>query len=157
MLSPAPAMVLSERNAMKRQLLFPLALAALIIAVNNGVTAQAKDDKALLQGMWKVTSAEEEGKANKELADAQFTFKDDKLSLVLKSGEKNDLPFKLDPAQNPKTIDLQRADAKDQALGIYELEGDVLKLCVADPGHKRPTEFKAKDKNVVLVVLKREK
>lgn len=44
-----------------------------------------------------------------------------------------------DPSQSPKTIDLH-AKGKTQ-LGIYEVDGDLLKICFAAPGNPRPADF----------------
>jgi hypothetical protein len=41
-------------------------------------------------------------------------------------------------------------------LGIYELSGDELKICLADPGADRPKEFaSAKGSKATYMVLKR--
>ena len=41
-------------------------------------------------------------------------------------------------------------------LGIYKIEGDTLKWCVAVPGSERPSEF-ATSGSDFLLVLKRQK
>lgn len=50
----------------------------------------------------------------------------------------------LDPAKKPKEIDFRSADDKDKDVvkGIYELDGDDLKLCLAFKT-ERPTKFAA--------------
>ena len=73
--------------------------------------------------------------------------------------------FKLDANKTPPTVDmtiLSAANAKDKEevgrilLGIYALDGDHLRLCVAP--RERPTAFETKGKpDTVLLVLKREK
>jgi uncharacterized protein (TIGR03067 family) len=64
--------------------------------------------------------------------------------------------FRLDPTKKPKQIDMS-----DAARGIYELEGDTLKLCWDQRAttNGRPTKFAHdKDKDTVhYFVLKREK
>jgi uncharacterized protein (TIGR03067 family) len=68
--------------------------------------------------------------------------------------------FRIDPAKNPKEIDLTSASdvpgAKGLTLpGIYKLDGDTLTVCRASgPEVKRPKEFKAGE-GVHLSVLKR--
>jgi uncharacterized protein (TIGR03067 family) len=56
--------------------------------------------------------------------------------------------FKLDATKSPKTLDAIPANAPaggKPILGIYSIEGDRLKFCVAAPGKDRPTEFSAKE------------
>lgn len=51
--------------------------------------------------------------------------------------------FKHDPSQSPKTIDyvnLAGTNKGKTQYGIYELEGDVLRVCVSAPGAPRPSE-----------------
>ena len=53
---------------------------------------------------------------------------------------------KLDPSKSPKTIDVTMAEGPNKGtvmLGIYEIDGDTLKVCFDPQGKKRPTEFKS--------------
>ncbi|HWY86883.1 MAG TPA: sister chromatid cohesion protein PDS5, partial [Gemmataceae bacterium] len=70
------------------------------------------------------------------------------------------LNFKIDPSKTPKTIDLYRPAKGDMeastGLGIYELTGDTLKICLgATPDVKRPTSFADTEKNLSIVFLKK--
>jgi uncharacterized protein (TIGR03067 family) len=47
--------------------------------------------------------------------------------------------YSTDPTQSPKTIDLRVK--KGTQLGIYEVDGDILKICFAAPGKPRPAGF----------------
>jgi len=53
----------------------------------------------------------------------------------------------IDPTQNPKAIDIEVAAGTYKGvvyLGIYELDGDTLRICFALPDKpERPTEFSA--------------
>lgn len=53
----------------------------------------------------------------------------------------------IDPTQNPKTIDIEVAAGAYKGvvyLGIYELDGDTLRICFALPDKpERPTDFSA--------------
>jgi uncharacterized protein (TIGR03067 family) len=125
--------------------------------------ADAKKDAEKLQGTWKVVSVEEEGRkpAPAEQSKVQkIVIKNDKLTLIGKDLNR-ETTFQVDVAKTPRTIDLTvKMDDKAVALpGIYLLEGDDLKLCLAaEPGAKRPTEFKTeKGAGVGLFVLKRDK
>ena len=53
---------------------------------------------------------------------------------------------KLDPSKSPKTIDVTMTEGLNKGavmLGIYEIDGDTLKVCFDPEGKKRPTEFKS--------------
>jgi len=53
---------------------------------------------------------------------------------------------KLDPSKSPKTIDVTMIEGPNKGaimLGIYEIDGDTLKVCFDAQGKKRPTEFKS--------------
>ena len=53
---------------------------------------------------------------------------------------------KLDPSKSPKTIDVTMTEGLNKGtvmLGIYEIDGDTLKVCFDAEGKKRPTEFKS--------------
>jgi uncharacterized protein (TIGR03067 family) len=66
----------------------------------------------------------------------------------------------LDPKARPRAIDLIVLEGKEMKtlLGIYELDGDTLKICLSEQSKVRPTEFKPdKDTKTGVVILKREK
>ena len=53
---------------------------------------------------------------------------------------------KLGPSKSPKTIDVTMTEGLNKGtvmLGIYEIDGDTLKVCFDPQGKKRPTEFKS--------------
>ena len=56
--------------------------------------------------------------------------------------------FTIDPTKTPKQIDIldETGTKNDKTkLGIYELDGDVIRFCVSRSGKPRPTEFSAKE------------
>jgi uncharacterized protein (TIGR03067 family) len=71
--------------------------------------------------------------------------------------------FKLDPAKEPKQIDitlhLEKGKKDATLLGIYEVKGDTLKVCYfGSKSGKRPTEFSTGDDLTAgLIVLTRAK
>jgi uncharacterized protein (TIGR03067 family) len=69
--------------------------------------------------------------------------------------------IKLDATKKPRTIDALPAVAAGNAgaiLGIYEFDGNRLKLCFARPGMPRPTELRSKEgSGHTLTVWQREK
>ncbi|MBP3956351.1 sigma-70 family RNA polymerase sigma factor [Gemmata sp. G18] len=69
--------------------------------------------------------------------------------------------YKLDPKQNPKTIDLTCQVGTDGPLvfvekGIYSLEGNELRLCMAAGGAERPKLFSKDLGRTSLLTLTRE-
>ena len=65
--------------------------------------------------------------------------------LAAKNTDKHECSVKLDASKKPKAIDLKALDGEskgDVLLGIYQLDGDTLKLCVAsEPKIDRPSRF----------------
>jgi uncharacterized protein (TIGR03067 family) len=65
----------------------------------------------------------------------------------------------LDPLRNPKRITFipqKDSNQTERQLGIYEIEGKVLTLCLAEPGKDRPEEFGALPERQRLLVYQRE-
>ena len=73
----------------------------------------------------------------------------------------SDFTFKLDPAKSPAQIDLVSLFERDKGKtfqGIYELNGDTLKLCLSRKEGDRPRSFTPRrDDAVVLFELRRVK
>jgi uncharacterized protein (TIGR03067 family) len=69
--------------------------------------------------------------------------------------------FKIDPTKKPKEIDiLDESGVKNDKtkLGIYEVDGDSYKFCLAPAGKARPTDFTSKEgSGYSLGISKREK
>jgi uncharacterized protein (TIGR03067 family) len=102
----------------------------------------------LLEGAWDQISVVEEGKKIE-------TPKGVRLRTTIRGGaytvEGGDKIYakgtlKLDPDKKPKALDVITTDGVVKGmvfLAIYELKGDELRMCVAQPGQDRPTEFSA--------------
>lgn len=106
-----------------------------IAAVAVLVTAARGADADQLQGTWVVVSAEMAGKSSESSKGDKFTFTGDKVVIENKVMKAAPTSFKIDATTNPKQIDI--ADKTPQK-GIYQLDGDKLKLCY---GNKRPASF----------------
>jgi uncharacterized protein (TIGR03067 family) len=85
---------------------------------------------------------------------------DDVLTKVRDSGRLK-LKMTLDPTTSPKSIDLVfhwPISGKDYIhKGIYEWDGEKLRMCFDETGKGRPTEFRSPEgkDNIYLSVLKR--
>lgn len=133
------------------------AMGACLLFVPPPVDAQADaTDQEKLQGKWTVESFQYNGMPVDALKDAVREFNGDKYSLKLTSGEEFSGTTKIDAAAKPKQIDLQLSDRT--LKGIYEIDGDTLKISYVLDGDQRPTELASKpDSGVVLAIHKRMK
>jgi uncharacterized protein (TIGR03067 family) len=135
-------------------------LAALAVS-----SAWSEDDKvvgkelALLQGEWSLASAMNDGEPMPDNLRKQmkWSFKGDVATRTMSGKPLMKAKITIDPSKMPKTIDHQITDAifgGGTQLGIYELDGNTLKVCLSYNGGERPKEFSGK---LLLMVWKREK
>src|SRR6266404_3247193 len=153
---------------MKTGFLLILSTGLLIAAAVSADDAPAKDDLAKLRGTWLTVSLVNDGKTlvdektpPKEGPATKFAYHGN--TWMVKVGNKTVATgtFKIDPAKSPKEIDiLDESGVKNEKtkLGIYEIDGDTYKFCLAPAGKPRPTEFTSKPgTGHSLGVSKREK
>lgn len=111
-------------------------------------------DLKALQGTWQVTSATEDGRPEKGVAGATFTFAKNKLTAREAKAEVEEVTFTLDAGKSPKQIDITRNGGTD--AGIYKVEKGVLYLCLPEGRDKpRPKRFASRD--ALLIILKKAK
>src|SRR5262245_39737900 len=132
-----------------------VALIPLVWIVVLAASGTMADDKADLekearrfQGTWTFESSEAGGRAlpTGDLKGFTLTFEGDKHTVkngdkVIQVGTQT-----IDPSKSPKTIDVTMTEGPNKGavmLGIYEFDGDTLKVCFDAQGKKRPTEFKS--------------
>jgi uncharacterized protein (TIGR03067 family) len=140
---------------MSRRIGMRISLVALFCAVGFAASGAPADDKADLakevqkfQGAWTFESSEAGGQAlpADALKGLVLTFEGDRHTVkkgddVIQAGAQ-----KLDPSKSPKAIDVTMTEGPSKGmvlLGIYEIDGDTLKVCFDLTGKKRPTEFKS--------------
>jgi uncharacterized protein (TIGR03067 family) len=148
---------------MRRLVPVPLLAFCLLTATYLAVRA-GEDAKDPLQGVWAAQSVEADGKPApaEAVKRMRFTFKGDKL--LVRGNHDDDreeeCPCTVDPKQTPKHLDFTPPKEQKAVLGIYELKGDELKVCVrhASSSEGRPTEFATKaGSKLVLIVFKKQK
>jgi uncharacterized protein (TIGR03067 family) len=146
-----------------------LAIAGLLASVRSqAADCEAKEEtvkKDLLafKGTWRLISREVDGKKSSEewIKDVTGT-NDGSGKFCVRRGDKviAEATTELDPTKKPKTIDVRFTEGKHKGktvLGIYEIDGDTFRVCVARPGAERPAKFSAKaGSGCTLVVYKRE-
>jgi uncharacterized protein (TIGR03067 family) len=139
-------------------------LAAGTLAAEAAPQAEAtRKDLEKLQGDWHALSWTQDGQELPE-DDAQAffrTIKGNRYTIYLFRKALSEGTLTIDATKRPRTIDAVPAGAalKGKAvLGIYEIAGGKLKLCMAAPGKARPTDFSAKkDSGQTFTVWEREK
>ncbi len=119
-----------------------------------------KEEMAKLEGTWQLVSAETDGK---RLPDEQAK----QIRVVIQGGKHTvyfgekplaeGVPFKIDPSKKPTQVEDTLPDGR-KVRGIYQLDGDTLRSCVAAPDKERPTKFTGKaGSGYTLRVFKRVK
>ncbi len=132
-------------------------------AAGNTPDDATKDEVKNLQGTWVRIAVDVDGRKSEDGKDSTKT-----ITLIIKGDQYHDESFKIDPTKSPKQIDVMTNDDKGKPFtlpGIYELKGDVLKVCFPYPFegkfdqiHKRPTGFGSKKGgNDVLEVYQRQR
>ena len=146
----------------RRQYLMTVALLA---GMSGNSQSLMLDDSRDLQGSWEIISLETNGekKAAAEQDLISLIVEGDQMWGVKAGGPDPKVKFRLDPSKTPKGLDLKIQEGQDQGkvvLGIYDLQGDDLRLCINIFGEasRRPSEFKTQERDGIgFVTLKRMK
>ncbi len=163
------AMLMRKLKALAAMLLAVTLLGGGALLTAHTLRAGQKDEKARsdheqIQGTWTVVSGEKGGKRG-DAGDGKVKviIGKDKIT-VEKDGNQveEEATYELGPTKKPKWIDLtvKREGKEGTMRGIYELDGDSLKICLNErPDDERSTEFvsKAGTPNDRLLILKRDK
>jgi uncharacterized protein (TIGR03067 family) len=137
---------------MRKHLLAAVAVVTLLLGSgSHAADADAKADAikkelAKFQGTWQLVSSETDGQKapEEQLKQIKVVIKGNQHSVYF--GDKllaENVRFDIDPTKKPKTTDDTLPDGR-MIHGIYELDGDTLRSCVAGIGKERPTEFTTK-------------
>src|SRR5262245_51622252 len=127
---------------MRTHLLTAVAVGLLLGA--GAPAGEGKKDREKLEGTWIPVRIEEGGNVKEEDDGHRLIFKGEEFTI--KKGDQIFIKgkFKREPAKKPRHIDMEITEDRENkfvgqtAYGIYALEKDELKLCVAEPGTERP-------------------
>jgi uncharacterized protein (TIGR03067 family) len=129
---------------------------------NDPVENAMREDRKKLEGSWTIVSREVDGEAS-----APASLKNQSVMIAgndyIRSRGQSALhgAFTLNVGKQPKQINLRFRDGADKGKllqGIYELDDEKVRICLAPAGKSRPTEFVSNPgSGHVLEVLKRDK
>jgi uncharacterized protein (TIGR03067 family) len=113
-----------------------------------------KEELKKFQGTWKIESQDEDGKklSDAELKERTISF-GSSLFLVRKKAAMVQIgKIKIDPAKKTINATVEKgAHEGDLMPGIYELDGDTLKICLSTDGDSRPKDFKPGADRLLMV------
>jgi uncharacterized protein (TIGR03067 family) len=134
-------------------MLFSVAFVSVLFLTTAVSPGEPQTDKEKLQGTWVLTSTVADGddfSAERIKDGYQAVIQGDKFTTKSRTEEPRTAVVRFDPTSRPKGFDTITS------LGIYELNGDELKICFG--GSKRPTEFSSKaGSKTLLLTFKRAK
>jgi uncharacterized protein (TIGR03067 family) len=149
-----------EDYRMKAVTVFALLLASVVLAEP---TPEAKKELDRLQGTWVMVGLEVNGETVPEarIQGTTLVIKGDNYVTHVKD-TKRETTIEVDPGKKPKAIDMYFPDgtnAPKLSKGVYELEGDTLKVCRHQmPGEDRPSQIGSwPNTNLFVVTWKRQK
>lgn len=147
-----------------RRSLFVFLVVSCLVSPSRPNANAGDETKDPLQGVWIARSLESDGKAAPAEAvnRMRFTFKGDKLLIKgnFADDREEECTFKVDAKQSPKHLEITPPESQMRVLGIYDVKGDQLRVCIrhASSTGGRPTDFSAKaDSKLILIVFKRHK
>jgi uncharacterized protein (TIGR03067 family) len=125
------------------------------------VRADEKADLAALQGTWLVQRAVRNGDEAPDVVRDVLRVTISGRTLTIRSADDVTTvedEVTLDPSKSPAQINLKPVRSKTQAMlfGIYQIDGETVRLCWTEGGGPRPTQFaSAPGSKVALVELKK--
>ena len=128
-------------------------------ALKGAPEEAAQQELKRLEGTWVAVDIEHDGGKDPAIGAAKWVIRDGRYGVYLDGQKRETWALKLDPTRTPKTLEARfLLDQTGRRLaGIYELDGDTLKVCYDLTGRDFPTEFSAlKGARRVCYVFRRE-
>lgn len=126
---------------MKRFSLIACFLPVLLMAADKPGADQSKKDLEKLQGTWAIVAMEAEGAKLPEEGYKGVKVVFEKAKMTMGNGDNAEAAdISLEASKKPKWINSTSKDG-DKMQGIYELNGDNLKICMSketDPRNSKP-------------------
>ena len=113
-------------------------------------------DRISILGTWKVTYAEDSGRVTPTDALKDIRFVIEEKTMITELGERTSVAtYRLDPSTTPKSIDINENGRTKP--GIYDLQGDTLRICISEHSDDRPTKFDSQPNsaNDLIILMKR--
>lgn len=132
---------------------FMMALAAgCLLALGVDAGNASKQDQQAIQGKWRFIERTKRGEKEKPDPGVHLVFKAEEWQLLDKGKVDKTGRFNLDATKKPKTIVV--SEGENRRYGIYLLEKDKLKVCIAPQGKEQPpAEFASTAENGNDLVL----
>ena len=119
-------------------------------AGTHGAKVSDIDDHKNIQGTWRLTYAEDSGRVvpQEQISEMAFVFTDKTMNTEI-AGRKSEATYDLQSSANPKQIELTENGVTKP--GIYDLQGDTLRLCICQANNQRPTAFDTQPGSLEIV------
>src|SRR5262249_23298626 len=123
------------------------ACVALVMSAEGNQGETAKDELKNMEGTWLLVMSEQDGMQSDPnfVKNSKMIIKGNSMTVYGGKVKSSEATITLNPAKKPKTIDASQTYGGPKGtkyLGIYELDGDTLRICFGEK--QRPKDFTAK-------------
>ena len=115
-----------------------------------GVSVRA-DDAQKIEGKWKIASVELAGMPVPGIEGAELVLADGKKVFTRLDKRVEKGTYRIDATKRPREIDSTTDGRDGTEKGIYEIDGDTLKLCLATQG--TAASYNQKSTDLILIVI----